>query len=215
MNGQKLPKKFLNVSHSSVTELMNDDSLKIYINGYAYTAITGRNITVKTGVTSITCEDGLNRSDNAYKEPTDMSFTIVVSKLNTTEYKMLLDLYRNRTLISFQSLAFSCKYAIISSFEVSDEYIDVLTIDISIHEVLVSGSGMKISIESPMQMESQSDSPNQTSAQVAPSNIADNITNKDISCFCKKFGTILIAFLPRSIKLWIHHCNIKFIISRN
>lgn len=128
--------KYLDTGNGlSLSDIFNNIDFTIKLDGYEYTAVIDRNYTLSSDVQSEKSEKGLEYCDHAYIAPTSISYKIIVSKLDLTEFNKLIHLYSEKIVTNLMCSICNLSSCIISDLSVDDSYADIITINITIDEI--------------------------------------------------------------------------------
>ena len=149
--------KYLDTNTKDLLELYNNPQLIITIDGYEYTAIISRSYNLKTTIPTQIVGQNFDYSGHSIIQPIEISFDVVVSKIDTSEYERLNTLFKTKQLFKFTSMVYNFPRGLITKFKISDESFDTYTISIEIKEIKTSSSISLISNNSNMSIQVYSD----------------------------------------------------------
>lgn len=130
--------KYLDTSTTSISELYDSPQMVVTIDGYEYTAITSRSYSFKTTTPTKIVGNGFDYSKHSTVQPMDVSYTIVVSKIDMSEYNKLVILLNTRTLFKLTSMIYNAPSCLITKIQVSDENFDTFILSVDIKEINTS-----------------------------------------------------------------------------
>lgn len=122
----------------SLRDYFANGKYRITIDGYEYTAITERTYDFQTTSPSRIVQRGFDYTKYSIVQPCVITYTIVVSKLNTTEYDRLLKLSVSMQRFKVTNSVYSVDNCILRSIVVADENFDALILDVTIQEINTS-----------------------------------------------------------------------------
>jgi len=130
--------KYLDTSTTSISELYDSPQMVVTIDGYEYTAITSRSYSFKTTTPTKIVGNGFDYSKHSTVQPMDVSYTIVVSKIDMSEYNKLVSLLNNRILFKLTSMIYNAPSCLITQIKISDENFDTFILSVDIKEINTS-----------------------------------------------------------------------------
>ena len=184
-----MAQKLINQNIGSAESILNQVQMDVSINNVIYTAVTDRDYSLSATVPTQIAENGFEYSDHAIIQPMSFDFTIIVSKIDLTEYNTLRDLFLNKTIFAVESLPFTRTQCIIKDFRVSDDMFDSLTLKISVAEILFSYLYTISSTDTRLQLFDSTTTTNTASANAAistdtvlsPGNVNESTVNSQLS----------------------------------
>ena len=122
----------------SIRDYLRNSKYRVTIDGHEYTAITDKAYDFKTTSPSRIVQRGFEYTKFSIVQPCAITYSIVVSKIDTTEYGRLKDLAVSRRRFRLSNSVYTIENCVIASISIQDDSFDTLTLEVSIQEINTS-----------------------------------------------------------------------------
>ena len=122
----------------SIRDYLRNSKYRVTIDGHEYIAITDKAYDFKTTSPSRIVQRGFEYTKFSIVQPCIITYSIVVSKIDTTEYERLKDLAVSRRRFRLSNSVYTIENCVISSISIQDDSFDTLTLEVSIQEINTS-----------------------------------------------------------------------------
>lgn len=122
----------------SIRDYLRNSKYRVTIDGHEYTAITDKAYDFKTTSPSRIVQRGFEYTKFSIVQPCIITYSIVVSKIDTTEYERLKDLATSRRRFRLSNSVYTIENCVIASISIQDDSFDTLTLEVTIQEINTS-----------------------------------------------------------------------------